>query len=278
MCEARVSADPRPGPVQRPGAALPPGRGGAVPQPQGASARVPAGASRSGGPSIPHWPAAERPRERLVRLGPEALSDSELLAIVVRTGHARGTALDLGRALLALGGAWGLAGLARLHVDDLAALPGMGPAKGAVVLAAVEMGRRAARAPAPQPVRLRGPEDVGADLVLQMGALDREQFRVLLLDTKHGIIGSELVAVGGLDHVPADPREVFKPAVRRSAAAVLVAHNHPSGDAEPSARDLDLTARLVAAGRVLGIPVLDHIVVGARAYVSLASRGVVPQV
>jgi len=239
------------------------------------------GPTRSGGQRvraplpIPDWPAAERPRERLLRLGPGALADGELLAILVRSGPAGQTAVDLGRRMLALGGRDGAAGLGRLHPEELLALPGMGPAKAALVLAALELGRRVARREVAVPVRYRGPEDVGRDLALEMETLDREQFRVLLLDTKHGLIGMEVVAVGGLDHVPADPREVFKPAVRRSAAAVIVAHNHPSGDPEPSAADLALTKRLVAAGLVLGVPLLDHLIIGRRRYVSLAARGVV---
>jgi len=224
---------------------------------------------------ISDWPSSERPRERLLRLGPGALGDAELLAIVVRTGRAGETALDLGRRTLALGRGEGLAGLSRLHPDDLAAVAGVGPAKAAQILAALELGRRAARAAVPTPFRFRGPEDVAGGLILEMGSLDREQFRVLLLDSKHGLIGTEVVAVGGLDHVPADPREVFKPAVRRSAAAVIVAHNHPSGDPEPSAQDLALTDRLLDAGRVLGIALLDHIVVARGGYVSLAARGLV---
>lgn len=222
---------------------------------------------------IPDWPSTERPRERLIRSGPGSLADAELLAIVMRTGRAGETALDLARRTLSLGGTDGLQGLLRLAADDLAALPGIGPAKAAQVLAALELGARAARRAVAAPVRLQGPEDVACALMVEMGPLDREQFRVLLLDTKHGLIGTEVVAVGGLDHVPADPREVFKPAVRRSAAAVIVVHNHPSGDPEPSAQDLELTDRLFDAGRVLGIPVLDHIVVARGGYVSLAARG-----
>lgn len=224
---------------------------------------------------IRDWPADERPRERLLRLGPAALADAELLAIVLRTGRAGETALDLARRVLGLGREAGLVGVAGLHPEELAALPGVGPAKAAQLQAALELGRRAVVASRPSAPRFRGPEDVAAGLVAEMGVLDREQFRVLLLDSRHGLIGTEVVAVGGLDHVPADPREVFKPAVRRSAAALIAVHNHPSGDPEPSARDLSLTQRLRDAGRVLGIPLLDHIVVARGGYVSLAARGLV---
>ena len=234
------------------------------------------GPPRPAGGRIRDWPHGERPRERLLRLGAAALGDAELVAILVGSGGGGQTAVDLGRRLVALGGREGTAGLCRLAPDDLGAVPGIGPAKTAVLLAALELGRRVASG-TPQPApRCRGPEDVGPGLIVEMAPLDREQFRVLLLDTKHGLIGSEVIAVGGLDHVPADPREVFKPAIRRSAAAVIVAHNHPSGDPEPSPQDLALTQRLAEAGRVLGIPLLDHLVVGRGRYVSIASRGGLP--
>jgi DNA repair protein RadC len=225
---------------------------------------------------IREWPEGERPRERLWRLGPAALGDGELLACVLGSGRGGESAVDLGRRLLALAGGDGLSGLGRLGAEELAAVPGIGPAKAAAVLAALELGRRAVAGAPPLPPRVSGPEDVARRLLAEMACLDREQFRVLLLDAKHGLVGSEVIAVGGLDHVPADPREVFKPAIRRSAAAVIVAHNHPSGDPEPSAQDIALTRRLAQAGRVLGVPLLDHLVVGRTGYVSLARRGLVP--
>jgi len=238
----------------------------------GARGGADSGRKAPGGP-IRAWPAGERPRERLLRLGAGALADVELVAILLRSGRGGETAVDLGRRLLLLCGEAGAAGLCRLGPEDLAAVPGVGPAKAAVVLAALEVGRRVALGAVPPVPRYRGPEDVARGLMLQMAPLDREQFRVLLLDTRHGLIDAEVIAVGGLDHVPADPREVFKPAIRRSAAAVIVAHNHPSGDPEPSERDFQLTARLARAGEVLGVPLLDHLVIGRAGYVSLAARG-----
>lgn len=231
---------------------------------------------RPAGGRIRDWPEGERPRERLLRLGPAALGDAELVAILVGSGGGGQTAVDVGRRLVTLGGAAGAAGLCRLAADDLGAVPGIGPAKAAVLLAALELGRRVAAGNPSLPPRCHGPEDIAPGLIVEMAPLDREQFRVLLLDSKHGLIGSEVIAVGGLDHVPADPREVFKPAIRRSAAAVIVAHNHPSGDPEPSPQDLALTQRLAEAGRVLGVPLLDHLVVGRGRYVSIASRGWLP--
>lgn len=242
----------------------------AQPSAAGAYVRGPAGGR------IRDWPEGERPRERLLRSGAAALGDAELLAILVGSGGGGQTAVDVGRRLVALGGREGVAGLCRLTADDLAALPGIGAAKAAALLAAMELGRRVAAGTPALPPRCRGPEDIAPGLMAEMAPLDREQFRVLLLDAKHGLIGSEVIAVGGLDHVPADPREVFKPAIRRSAAAVIVAHNHPSGDPEPSPQDMALTERLAEAGRVLGVPLLDHLVVGRGRYVSIASRGGLP--
>ena len=177
--------------------------------------------------------------------------------------------MDVGRDVLALGGPEGVGGLGHLTAEELARVPGIGAAKAATVLASLELGRRAA-ATAALPDRLKGPDDAANLLMARLSGLDREQFVVLLLDSKHGLLATEMVSVGGLDHVPAEPREVFKPAIRRSAAAVIVAHNHPSGDPEPSQRDLALTRRLVGAGELLGVPVLDHIIIGAGRYCSMA--------
>ncbi len=224
---------------------------------------------------IVEWPEAERPRERLLRHGPGALADAELLALLLRSGSRGATAVDLGRRVLALAGPWGVAGLGRVAAEDLVGLPGLGPAKAAAVLAALEVGRRVAAARGVPPRRLSDPREAAQALLPEMAPLDREQFRVVLLDAKHGWLGTETVAVGGLCHVPADPREVFKPAVRRSAAALILAHNHPSGDPTPSPQDIALTERLVAAGHLLGIAVLDHLVIAMHGHVSLAAQGLV---
>jgi DNA repair protein RadC len=234
------------------------------------------GRPRSGGRgrlTLASWPEAERPRERLWRWGPQALTDAELLALVLRTGRQGETAVDLARRVLALAGVEGLPGLSACAPEDLAALKGMGQAKAAALLAALELGRRAGRVPAAR-ARVDSAEAAARELA-DMALLDREQFRVLLLNTKHLLLGWEVVGVGGLDQVAVHPREVFKPAIRRSAAAVILGHNHPSGDPEPSEADVLLTERLVAAGRLLGVGVLDHVVVARRGYVSLRARGLV---
>lgn len=177
---------------------------------------------------IPSWPAAERPRERLWSMGAGVLGDAELVAILLRSGRRGESALDLGRRLIRLGGDAGIGGLSRCSAEELAALPGVGPAKAACLLAAFELGRRAAAA-GPERRQVHSAADAAREVSAAMAVLEQEQFRVLLLDTKHHVLAVEVVGQGGLDHVVAHPREVFKPAIRRSAAAVILAHNHPSG-------------------------------------------------
>lgn len=221
---------------------------------------------------IKEWPEGERPRERMLAEGAAALSDAELLAILLRSGsRSTGeTALDLARRLLV---GEGLAGLAERNAAELAGLPAMGPARGAQVAAACELARRLGRFQGTRP-QIGGPRDVFLLLEPRLGGLDRERFEVVLLDTKHRVLGIEMVSLGGLDSAPVHPREVFKPAVRRGAAAVILGHNHPSGDPAPSPEDGEMTRRLVGSGDLLGIPVLDHIIVGERRFCSLRAEGV----
>ncbi|MBX6350261.1 MAG: DNA repair protein RadC [Clostridia bacterium] len=223
-------------------------------------------------------PPEARPRERLFAHGAAALSLTELLAIILDTGHASygRSAVDLAALLLArLRGARQMPGLAAISCaspEDLRSVPGIGAAKAARLLAAIELGRRLGEA-RPERVAVDRPEDVVRWLRPRMRDLDREHFVVLWLDTKHRVLGHETVSIGGLDAAPAHPREVFKGAIVRSAAAVVLAHNHPSGDPTPSADDVRLTRRLVDAGRILGIEVLDHIILGTDRFESLRRRG-----
>ncbi len=226
-------------------------------------------AARAGIRSLP--PEA-RPRERLARLGPRALSDVELLAILLRTGEGRSrlTALDLARQMLARGG--GLRFLAGATWEELARFRGVGPAKAVELKAALELGRRVAREGVAR-VRLASPEQVGDFLVEELRWEERETFLAVLLDRRCQVLGIETVAVGGPDGVSVHPREVFRAAVRRNATAVILAHNHPSGDAGPSPEDVAVTRRLVAAGGIMGIEVLDHLVVAEGRYVSMRRLG-----
>jgi DNA repair protein RadC len=211
------------------------------------------------------------PRERLVALGPEALSDAELLALVLRTGGARRDVLALAGWLLARRG--GLAGLAEAGAPELAGDPGLGLAKGASLVAALELGRRLAarRLRCGDPVR--GPADVFRHFHARLRDVRHERFLLLLLDGRHRMLREVVVSQGTLTASLVHPREVFRPALREAAAAVVLVHNHPSGDPSPSREDREITERLARAGDLLGVPVLDHVVVAERGYASLRELG-----
>ena len=220
---------------------------------------------------VSEWPEYERPRERLVASGARNLADSELLAILLRTGNRNESALALAKRLLTTFG--GIPGLSRQLVADLSKVKGVGLAKGAQILAALELGRRLAdRSLVPDEV-IRSGESVYRILGPRLREDRKESFWVLLLDQKHRLRKSERISEGTLSMTPVHPREAFSPAIRESSAAVIFVHNHPSGDPEPSPDDWSLTARLVECGRLLGIRVLDHVVVGDHAFVSLRDRG-----
>lgn len=218
-------------------------------------------------------PRETRPRERLQMAGPQALGTTELLAILLGTGSRGRGVVPLAEHLLSTFGS--LQDLSQARLEELDRVGGMGPAKAATLLAAFELGKRAC-APSPQTrPAIHSPGDGARLLIPLMRFLDREHFRAILLNTRHEVLAVAEVAVGNLDSAPVHPREVFKEAVRRSAAAVIVAHNHPSGNPEPSADDLAITQRLCAAGRVVGIDVLDHLIIGNGNYVSLRERGAI---
>jgi DNA repair protein RadC len=219
--------------------------------------------------TIRELPEEIRPRERLWREGPGALTETELLAVILRTGSQEGSVLDLAAYLLGVFG--GLPGIARAAFEELSAVKGVGPAKAAQLMAAVELGRRLSASAGFRP-KVTTPEDAAHLVLAQMRHLDREEFRVILLDTKNQVLKVETVAVGGLNSSGVEPREVFKSAVRQSAAAVILVHNHPSGDPTPSREDVALTRRLLQAGELLGIEILDHLIIGDNKYVSLKAE------
>ena len=213
----------------------------------------------------------EAPRERLASRGAEALSAAELLALVLRTGARGRDALDVARALLARCG--GLDRLESAPASDMAGVAGVGPAKAASLVAAFELGRRCASSHLPEGAALGSPQDVFHHFASRLRRLDHERFVVVLLDGRHRVLGEAVVSQGTLTASLVHPREVFRPALRASAAAVILVHNHPSGDPTPSAEDRSVTGRLARAGELLGIRVLDHVVVAERGYVSLREEG-----
>ncbi len=226
---------------------------------------------------------SDRPRERLVREGPQALSNAELVAILLGTGTSGASALDVAQRLLALGKedgtprlgetGSGLRYLVTSAVEELQRVPGVGRAKAVTLKAAVELGRRIASTQAAR-ASVRSPQDVSTLVMEEMRYLDREQFRIILLDAKNHVLGVKTVSVGSLSSSIVHPREIFKDAIARSSAAIILVHNHPSGDPTPSREDVEVTRRLVEAGRLLGIEVLDHVVVGDNRYVSFKEKGI----
>jgi len=222
-------------------------------------------------PMIKDLPAGERPRERLARAGEGALSTTELLAIVLRTGVGGESVLDMARRLLSRYD--GLPGLARASFDELRAEKGLGQAKTAQLKAALELGRRMLLASPEDRFVVRSPADVAQLLMAEMSHLEQEHFRVLYLDTRNQLIGTETVYVGSLNASHIRVGEVFRDAIKRNCAAIIVVHNHPSGDPTPSPEDVEVTRQLVAAGDLLDIEVLDHLVIGQQRFVSLRERG-----
>jgi DNA repair protein RadC len=221
--------------------------------------------------SIKQWLPSERPREKLFAHGVGTLSDAELLAVLMPTGVHGANAVDGGRVLL------GRFGSLRALVDatprTLAGERGIGPARAAMLAAVGELARRYASEQLVRGRALRTSADVFRHCGVRMGALRKEEFRVILLDGKNRPLKEVRISEGSLTASLVHPREVFVPAIEESAAAIVLVHNHPSGDPTPSAEDVAITTRLREAGELIGIRVLDHIVVGHRAYVSFADEG-----
>ncbi len=211
----------------------------------------------------------DRPRERLAALGPAALSDAEILALLLGTGGRDGV---IALATRVLGQVGGPGGLSRATERELARVPGLGPAKAAEIIAALELGRRAQRALAGARPQIMRPEDAIEILAPRLVHLDREESIVLVLDRKHRVLREVSVGYGGVAHSPMEPREVFAAALREpGAAAVMVAHNHPSGDPLPSADDVAITRRLARGAELLGLEFVDHLIVAATGWSSVVS-------
>ncbi len=216
-------------------------------------------------------PESERPRERLQFYGPGSLSTSELLAIILRTGTRSESVINLGSRLLAQFG--GLAGIARASFADLCDVHGLGQAKAAQLQAALELGKRLMVASPDERPQVKSPADVANLLLLEMGFLEQEHLRVVLLDTKNRVLGIPTIYVGSLNASVMRVGELFREAIRANCAAVIVVHNHPSGDPTPSPEDVSITRQIVEAGKLLDVDVLDHLIIGQQRYVSLKERG-----
>lgn len=217
--------------------------------------------------TIRDLPEDERPREKLVRLGANQLSTQELLAIILRTGTASCSALSLADRLLHAHG--GLRGLAKAEVAELAAMRGMGQVKAVQIAACVELGKRIAAYPEETRPEISSPEAVVHLVMPEMRELDKEQLRVLILDTKNRLIRMRTVSVGTLNSSLVHPREVLREAIAAAGAGIIAVHNHPSGDPTPSLDDEAVTRRLAEAAHLVGIPLIDHIILGDQRWVSL---------
>jgi DNA repair protein RadC len=213
----------------------------------------------------------DRPREKLERLGPAGLGDNELMALVLGGGVRGHSGLDLANRLIEHAG--GLNGFTRLSVGALRHVAGIGRARAAQVIAAIELGRRTLVRDMVERPRLSTPRQMAAHLLPEYGSCAVEQFGIVMLDSKHRVIRIKLLSVGSLDSTVVHPREVFREAAAAAAAAIVLFHNHPSGDATPSPDDVVLTARMISAGDIMGIEVVDHLILADQTYYSMMESG-----
>lgn len=213
----------------------------------------------------------DRPRERLLRQGAESLSNQELLAILLRTGTKEESVLVLANRVLNV--------FERLHhlkhatIEEMIAIKGIGEVKAIQLLAAIELGRRLAQKNNDEKFTIRSPEDAATYLMPDMSSLNQEHFVVLFLNIKNQVIHKQTIFIGSLNASIVHPREIFREAVKRSAASILCAHNHPSGVPTPSTEDIEVTKRIVEAGYIIGIEVVDHLIIGDHQFVSLKEKG-----
>jgi len=213
----------------------------------------------------------ERPRERLIKLGERSLSNAELLGIIMRTGVGGENVVRLAERTLVFSG--GLPGLARLSITEIMEIKGIGEVKAVEIKAALELGRRLIASSPQEKPKISSPADAANLLMSEMSLLEQEHLRLLLLDTRNNVLASPTVYVGSLNTSVIRVAELFRAALKENAAAIIVAHNHPSGDPSPSPEDINVTKQIVKAGEIIDIEVLDHIIIGQQRYVSLKERG-----
>lgn len=222
-------------------------------------------------PTLHDYPIQERPRERLEQYGPGALSLTELLAVVIGTGHADEHVLKLAERLLVTFGT--VTGLAKATSTELKSVTGVGEVKAARIQASIELGKRAFGTTSKERPRIVSPADAANLLMPEMMLLEQEHLRAILLDTRNNVIRVPTIYIGSLYTSVVRVAEIFRPAIRHNAAALIIAHNHPSGDPSPSPEDIAVTRKVVEAGDLLSIDVLDHLIIGHNQYVSLREKG-----
>ena len=220
--------------------------------------------------TIKELPEEERPREKLLKYGAEKLSNAELLALIIRTGNREKTAIRLARDLLTRAG--GLTSLNDLSVEEMKRIKGIGLAKGSQIRAVVELSKRLFASTGETKINVKNPRDVINLVMPDLRYASQEIFKLILLDVKNQVIAVPEISRGCLTGSSAHPRDVFREAIRRSSAALILVHNHPSGIPEPSSQDIEITRRLFEAGELMGIQVLDHIIVGDGQFVSLKEK------
>jgi len=224
--------------------------------------------------TIKDLPLNERPREKLLKYGVSSLSNAELIAVIIRTGHLEDNAIDLANRILSLDSS-GIGYLSQVTVEELTKINGVGYCKAAQIVAAIELGKRISSRSADARLKVDSPIVIVELLMEEMRYLNKEHFKVVLLNTKNQIISIEEISIGNLNSSIVHPREVFNIAIKRSANSIILVHNHPSGDSTPSKEDISITHRLIDAGNIIGIKVLDHIIIGDNNYVSLKQRDII---
>lgn len=220
------------------------------------------------------WAEEDRPREKLLLKGRHSLSDAELLAILIGSGNARETAVDVARRLLNECGN-DLQQLSRWNVADLKKIKGIGEAKAIMISAAFELGRRKKESPAGKPIKIAGSKEAVSIFQPLLGDLMHEEFWTLFLNRANRVITKDKISAGGMSGTVADPRMIFKAALDHKSASIILCHNHPSGNTQPSSADIQLTKNMVEAGKVLEINVLDHIIVTQNGFFSFADEGLI---
>ncbi|MBU5455446.1 DNA repair protein RadC [Caproiciproducens sp. MSJ-32] len=224
--------------------------------------------------TIKDLPLNERPREKLYKYGVKSLSNAELIAVIIRTGHREDTAIDLANRILSMDKS-GISYLSHVTVEELTTIKGIGNCKAGQIIAAIELGKRISRYGGEDKIKVDSPIVLVQLLMEEMRYLKKEYFKIAILDTKNQIISIENISIGNLNASIVHPREVFNIAIKRNANSIILIHNHPSGDPTPSEEDINITHRLIDAGNIIGIKVLDHIIFGDNKYVSFKQRNII---
>jgi DNA repair protein RadC len=222
--------------------------------------------------NLKQLPLEERPREKMIKNGPKAMTNSELLAIILRTGNKKEDVLTLSNKLLS---DYNIKSLSALKIAGLKKQLGIGDTKACQIMACFELGKRLSAFKEGKKITIKSAKDLAQLFIPEMGNLEKEHFKRVYLDSGKRIIRHETIFIGSLNESVVHPREIFKIAINENAAAVIILHNHPSGNPNPSSFDMEITKELVKAGDFMGIPVLDHIIIGGRKYISLKEKGLI---